>query len=223
VVPTDATGDEAQEVLAIIDRVGPIVLSAAVQPSSSLRRAVGMLVSDKNMINLTAFAIAFRTCLDLARQSKATLVTMDRVRKAGLTEKPVSFPAVQTVLAIIRLTLATEARIISFMPFRSRGEVEEIANAVNLAFNQTTEVAADDLDQGTYMALIQLHGTVIKHLADTGRQLPRVIAYKWPMVMPALRMSHRAYTTAARYQELVAENEVVHPAFMPMEGKMLAV
>ena len=41
--------------------------------------------------------------------------------------------------------------------------------------------------------------------------------------MPALRMSQHAYGTAERYQELINENHVVHPAFMPREGKMLAV
>ena len=218
-----AVGDDADEVLGIVQRIGPIVLSAAVTPTTSLRRAIGILVSDKNMVDLQAFSVVFRICIELARQSLATVVTMDRVRRAALTEVPISFAALQTVLAIIRLTLASQARIISEMTFGSRRQVEELADAVDLAFNQTTEVAADDLDQATYMALLTLHGTVIKHLADRGRQLPRVISYKYQMVMPALRMAQRAYTTADRYQELITENNVVHPAFMPMEGKMLAV
>ena len=222
-----AVGDEADEVLGIVQRIGPAVMSSAVDPTgavgTSLRRAVGMLIADENMVDTQAFSIAFGICLDLARQSKATIVTMDRVRKAALAEVPVSFPAVQTVLAIVRLTLATEARIVAYMSFRSRDEVSEISTALNLAFSQTSEVAADDLDQGTYMALITLHGTVIKHLADRGRILPRVISYKYPMVMPALRMAQLAYTSGERYQELINENHVVHPAFMPREGKMLAV
>jgi prophage DNA circulation protein len=94
---------------------------------------------------------------------------------------------------------------------------------MNDAFSQTSEVAADDLDSGTYMAVIRLHGDVTRHLADRGRQLPRVINYQYTMVMPALRMSQRAYGDPSRYQELVSENSVVHPAFMPREGKMLAV
>ena len=221
------TSDEANEVLGIVQRIGPVVLSAAVDPSgdvgTALRRAVGMMVADTNMINLPTFGIAFGVCLDLARNSLATLVTMDRVRKAALTETPLSLPAVQTVLAIVRLTLACEARIIAFMNFRSRDEVDAVALAMNDAFNQTAEVAADDLDAGTYMAIIKLHGDVVKHLADRGRPLPRVIQYSYQMVMPALRMAQRVYANPARYQELVNENRVIHPAFMPREGKMLAV
>lgn len=222
------TGDEADEVLGMVKRIGPVVLSAAVAPSvgtvgSSLRRAVGMMVIDQSMTDANVFAFALGVCLDLARHSGATLVTMDRVRKAGLAEKPLKLPGLLTQDIITRMTLATEARIIAFMSFRSREEVETIAKTMNEAFRQAEEVAADNLDQGAYMALVSLHGAVVKHLADRGRQLPRVIAYKYQQIMPALRMSQRAYTTAARYRELIDENNVVHPAFMPAEGKMLAV
>lgn len=221
------TSDEANEVLGIVQRIGPVVLSAAVNPGGSvgtgLRRAVGMLIADTNMINLPSFAIAFMVCLELARQSAATLVTMDRVRKAALAETPVSLPAVQTVLAIVRLTLAADARIISLMTFTSRDQVEAIATVANDAFNQTSEVASDDLDAGTYMALIALHADVVKHLADRGRQLPRVVQYQYQMVMPALRMAQLAYADPSRYLELIAENSVIHPLFCPLAGKMLAV
>ena len=112
------TGDEADEVLGIVQRIGPVVLTAAVTPSgkvgTALRRAVGMMIVDRNMTDLQAFCFAFNVCVDLARHCSATLVTMDRVRKAALAEKPGSLPAVQTVLSIIRLTLAMEARIVAY-------------------------------------------------------------------------------------------------------------
>ncbi|MCA1452832.1 hypothetical protein I6F35_06305 [Bradyrhizobium sp. BRP22] len=221
------TGDEADEVLGIVQRIGPVVLSAAVDPrgdvGTALRRAVGMMVADANMVNLGTFGYALAVCLDLARYSYATVVTMDRVRKAALAETPFSLPAVLTVNAIVRLTLACEARIIAFTNFRSRDEVDAVATAMNDAFNQTAEAAADDLDAGTYMAIIRLHGDVVKHLADRGRQLPRVISYHHQAVFPALRLAQSAYGNPARYRELINENHVVHPAFMPREGQMLAV
>jgi prophage DNA circulation protein len=221
------TSDEATEVLGIVKRICPVILSAAVDPSgevgTALRRAVGMMRVDANMADLPAFGIALTVCLELARHSYATLVTMDRVRKAALAETPVTLPAVQTVLAIVRLTLAAEARIIAMMRFRSRDQVEQIADAMNAAFSQTTEIAADDLDAGTYMALTRLHGDVTRHLVERGRQVPRVILYEHQQVMPALRLSQRAYGNGTRYRELINENHVVHPAFMPREGKMLAV
>jgi len=221
------TGDEADEVLAIVRRICPVVLSSAVRPSgtigTALRRAVGMMKADRNMANLDTFCFAFNVCIDLARHCRATLVTMDRVRKQALSEKPVGLPAVQTVLAIVRLTLAMEARIIAYMSFRSLDEVDQIATVMNAAFSETSEIAADDLNAGVYMAIIALHGAVTAHLADRGRQLPRIISYNYQQVMPALRMAQRAYADPRRYAELISENHVVHPAFMPREGKMLAV
>jgi len=221
------TGDEANEVFAIIRRVGPVVMSSAMtQPFSAgaaLRRAVGMMIADKSMTDLSVFCFAFKVCTDLARHCGATLVTMDRVRKAALKEKPQSLPATLVVMAIVRLTLATEARILAYMTFRSRDEVEDIAVQMHAAFSETTEIAADDLDAGTFAALVALHGAVTVHLADNGRRLPRVIAYKNQTVLPALRMAQRTYADPVRYVELIDENEVVHPAFMPLEGKMLAV
>jgi prophage DNA circulation protein len=224
-----ASGEAAEEVLAIIDRIGPVVLSAAVNVrgkltrAAALRRSVGILMADRNTVNIQVFVYAFGICLDLARESNATLVTMDRIRKAALLENPISPEAVQTVLAMVRLTLAAEARILSLMTFRSREEAEAIATAFNAAFEQTITIAADDLDQGTYLALIHLHADVVQHLASVGRQLPRIIAYQFQAVLPALRLAQRAYNDATRYFELIDENRVVHPAFMPREGKMLAV
>lgn len=219
--------EEATEVLGIVRRICPVILSSAVDlrgvSGAALRRIVGMMSVDYNMTNRATFVYVMCLALGLSRRCGATLVTMDRVRKAALEETPVTFPAVQWVLAIVRLALCAEARIIAYSTFRSRDDVETTAEAVNRVFSQTTEIAADDLDASTYIALVQLHGDVVKHLADRGRQLPRVISYNYSMVMPALRMSQRSYGTGGRYQELVNENSVVHPAFMPREGKMLAV
>lgn len=221
------TGDEAKEVLGIIQRIGPVVLSAAVNPTgtvgTALRRAVGMMVADRDLTDPQMFAFAFNVCIDLARHCDATLVTMDRVRKAALAETPIGLPGVGAVMDIVRLTLAMEARIVAYMTFRSREEADRIAQAMTIAFSETAEIAADDLDAGTYMAITRLHGDVIQHLADRGRQLPRVISYVHQAVMPSLRLAQRAYADPSRHTELIAENGVVHPAFMPREGIMLAV
>lgn len=221
------TGDEAKEVLGIVQRIGPVVLSSANDLSgdvgTALRRAVGMMVVDRAMADANVFSFALNVCLDLARHSGATLASMDRVRLAALAETPVGLPAVEAVMSIVQLTLAMEARIVAYMTFRSREEADQIATSMNDAFEASAEIAADDLDVATYMAIINLHGDVTQHLADAGRQLPRVISYNFTQVMPSLRLAQRAYADPARYAELISENHVVHPAFMPREGIMLAV
>jgi len=218
---------EADEIFGIIKRICPVVLSTAVTPTTTtgaaMRRMVGMMAVDYNMVNLPTFSIVFGMCLDMARRCDATLVTMDRVRKQALTETPATFKAMQFVLTIVRLTLACEARILAAMTFRSRDEVDAIAVAFNAAFEQTTMIASDDLDANTYMALVRLHGDVTRFLADSGRVLPRIVRYEYQMIMPAYRMAHQVYNDPSRATELINENAVVHPAFMPLTGKMLAV
>jgi prophage DNA circulation protein len=218
---------DEEEAMHIISRIGPVVMSAAVDMTSdsgtALRRMVGMMVVDYNMLHRATFGTVFAMILDLTRQCAATLVTTDRIRKAALAETPAGLPATQTVLAIVRLTLASEAQVLAGMAFRSRDEVDAIATAMNDAFSATEERASDDLDAHTYIALMSLHGDVTKHLADQGRVLPRVISYQYQMVMPSLRMAQYVYADPSRSDELIAENNVVHPAFMPRTGKMLAV
>ena len=219
--------DAADEVLGIVQRICPVVMSSAViktgDNATALRRVVGMMAVDDNMLNPQAFIYAMCFALGLARRCGATLPTMDRVRKAALAETPVSLEATETVLNIVRLALTAEARIIAYTTFVSRDDVEATATAVNDAFSQTIEIAADDMDTAVYVALVNLNGDVVKHLSDRARQLPRVINYTVPTPMPALRMAQRFYGDARRTQELIDENNVVHPAFMPMTGVMLTV
>jgi prophage DNA circulation protein len=185
--------DAEDEVLDIVRRIGPVVLSAAPRLAgdigSALRRAGGM---------------------------------MDRVRKAALAEAPEGLDATLAVNSMVRLTLAMEARIVAYMSFASREEVDTIATAINAVFGQASEYAADNSDVATYMAIVRLHGDVTQHLAERGRVLPRVINYRFQIAMPSLRMAQRSYADPTRHAELIAENAVVHPAFMPREGKMLA-
>jgi prophage DNA circulation protein len=218
--------DAEDEVLDIVRRIGPVVLSAAPRLAgdigSALRRAVGMMVADRNMTDHDTLCLAFQVCIDLARHCGATLAMMDRVRKAALAEAPEGLDATLAVNSMVRLTLAMEARIVAYMSFASREEVDTIATAINAVFGQASEYAADNSDVATYMAIVRLHGDVTQHLAERGRVLPRVINYRFQIAMPSLRMAQRSYADPTRHAELIAENAVVHPAFMPREGKMLA-
>jgi prophage DNA circulation protein len=221
------TTSAATETMEIVKRIGPVVLSTAhdvtTNAAAGLRRIVGMMTVDYNMTHVQTFSIALSYALDLARQCGASLVTMDRVRKAALAEAPQSLMAIETVLAIVRLTLACEGRIISTTVFSSRDEAEATATAVNEAFDQAETVASDDLDAAIYMALLSLHGAITQYLAQQARKLPQIVEYSWQMTMPALLMAQRAYCDPSRFSELIDENNVVHPAFMPRTGRMLAV
>ena len=217
---------EAKEIAGIISRIAPVVLAAVPSKrgttASSLRRAVGLMLGDPNMAHIGTFAIAFRVCLDLARASGATLTSMDAVRVAATAEAPINLGAILTVNAIIRLTLAQDARIIAGLSFASRDDVDRIADAMNDAFDSAGETASDDHDAGTYLAILRLQADVTKHLADRGRVLPRVIDYSNPQTTTAITMAKRAYNDPSRSDEIRLENRIVHPAFVPLTGRMLA-
>lgn len=223
------TGNEADECIAIVERIGPVILSTVPASSkgaaaSELRHAVGsMMAHAADLLTAHGFSEAMRSCLDRARLSGASLTSMGQVRLAAESEAPISLPATLTVLCIIRLCLAQEARIVAAMVFTSRDDASNTATEMSAAFSEAAEVASDDLDAGSYMAIINLQATVVKRLVDVGRTLPRVINYSYARVMPALTIAQRAYAGADRSQELIAENKVVHPAFMPMTGRMLTV
>ena len=84
------------------------------------------------------------------------------------------------------------------------------------------EIAADDMDQMTYQALVRLHAAVTFFLVETARPLPRMLNFQFGAPMPTLVAAYRLYADAGRADELRAENKVVHPAFMRPFGKALS-
>lgn len=218
---------EATEVRGIVERMCKAVLSSA--PSSAgisvpaLKQIVGIMLADDNMLHLNTYATAISVAMEVSRVAGATLAGMGRVRAAALAEAPKSLPATETVLATIRLCLAQEARIAAAMTYRSRDDVDTVSRAMNAAFEDAAIVASDDLDAGTYSAIITAQASVTKLLADKGRQRPRVINYSFTTTMTSLHMSQRLYGAGSRSSELSDENKVVHPAFMPRNGRALAL
>jgi len=217
---------QQEEIYDIVKRIGPVVLSTVpvtqTTTFAALRRCVGMMMSDVNMIHIETFAVAMRIALDLARLAGATLASMGKVRLAALAEDPQSLGAIETVQTIIRLSLAQEARLVTAITFISRDDAATVAMEMGAAFDQAAEVASDDLDAASYMAIINLQSTLTKYLSDVGRMLPRHIPYSLPVSVPALTMSQTYYGDGAHAQELADENKVINPAFMPMSGRMLA-
>ncbi|WP_166304314.1 hypothetical protein [Bradyrhizobium sp. 2S1] len=219
---------DRDEVAGIIQRIGPAVLSTVPanvgSAGSELRRLVGQMLSSNDVVtDSAAFATQMTACLNEARAAGATWTAMSRVRLQALSETPQSLSATIVVQMIVRLSLAQEARLVTALQFQSRDDVESVAQIMGAAFDAAAEVASDDLQAAAYMAIISLQATVTKFLTDVGRQVPRVITYRFPQTLPALTMAQRLYADASRSDELRNENRVVHPAFMPRDGRMLAV
>lgn len=161
-------------------------------------------------------------CFDQARLAGISMQQVDTVRVGLDGEAPTTLGGALVQNSGIRLCLATECQIISGMTFVSRQDVEAIRQQLLGPFQDAEEIAADEMDQMTYQALVALHGAVTNHLVTTARPLPRMLTFQFFEPLPSLVMSYRLYDDAGRADELVQENKIVHPAFCPPAGQALS-
>lgn len=161
-------------------------------------------------------------CFVLAQAAGTTMQQLDVVRQLVEQEAPVSLGGKLIQNACIRLCLSTEASIIAGMTFVSRQDVESIKLQLYQPFQDAEEIAANDMDQMTFQALIALHGAVTNHLVATARPLPKMVSFMFYEPLPSLVMAYKLYDDASRCDELREENKVVHPAFCPPTGEALS-
>lgn len=161
-------------------------------------------------------------CFELCRLAGATFWEIEQVRVLTGLEKPVTLGATLIVNTCVEFCLATEGRIISDMTFVSRTDVENVQSTIQTPFNDAEELAADDMDQEAYMALVKLHAAITNHLVTTARPLPRVLNYAFASPQPSLTLAYRLYSDASRADEVRDENKIVHPAFCPYQGQALS-
>ena len=60
--------------------------------------------------------------------------------------------------------MATEAQIITAMTFVSRQDVEALRTVLRQPFDNAEELAADDMDQTAFMALVSLDAAITNYL-----------------------------------------------------------
>ena len=215
------TWDELEEIRGMVERLTTVLLSTNRQ-TFELAQIVGRMNVDPNMAHIATYSTAMAVGLDISRQAGASQSEIARVRVAALAEEPRWDGGLATKLATVRLSLATEARIVAAMTFRSRDDAYGVLARMNSVFSDAALVAADELDADAYAKIISLQSSVVKFLTDQAMLLPQVIDYRHVASTSALAMAQKYYNDGNRAQELIDENKVVHPAFMPLEGRMLA-
>jgi prophage DNA circulation protein len=217
---------DAQEAALVCRTVLSALLTAAPtrgRPGSDLRTAVGDFLAEADAIIQNDQAGApLDEIFVLAQQAGVTQAQLASVRVIAANESPVSVGATIIKNALIEFSLATEGRIIADMTFTSREDVEALRLEMNDAFEPMEEIAADDMAQMTYRALIALHAAIAFHLAETARPLPRMLSYSFYQTLPTVLIAYRLYADASRADEIRAENKIVHPAFAPLQGRALS-
>ena len=158
-----------------------------------------------------------------------TLAQLDSVRATAAEEAPQSVGAVLIRNALINFTLATQGKVLLATKFDSYDDAYTMKLNMNAAFAPMEEIAADDMDQMTYQALVRLHAAVTFFLVETARPLPRMLNFQFGAPMPTLVAAYRLYAdagltqgTKVRKHGIRASHKVVHPAFMRPFGKALS-
>jgi prophage DNA circulation protein len=198
-----------------MDALMSFSVSTTGSQGAELRLAVGRFLSDfGKSINDAVLGTKLWTCFEQARAAGATLNSMDAVRVAMFAEAPIYDLGFAIVNAAVIFSLVEQSYIIAETEYASRADVDVVMDRMNAVVEEVKLNKADSFTVKDYQNFIALSALMIQHLAITELQLPRIVQYHFPFHYPALALSNLIYGTGSRSGELIAENKVVHPAFM---------
>lgn len=217
---------DTEEAVPICDRVLNFMLEITAtrgRTGADMRTAIGdFLAFAQRLIQSELAGPPLADIFDKAILAGITLAQLDAVRAKAAAETPITVGAMLIKNSLINFTLATEGVVLGATKFVSYQDANAMKSRMNDAFAPMEEIAADDMDQMTYQALVRLHAAMTFYLIETARPLPRMLSFQFARPMPTLVMAYRLYADAGRADELRAENKVVHPAFMRPFGAALS-
>lgn len=167
---------------------------------------------------------ALQSFMAAADKAGATYLGLEDAREYLMSYSGSVSEFVQLILrCAVVVTLSSQSRAITKMTFRSQQDAQAMVLAVKQAFDDAAAVGIDEFNDPTvYQSLVALSGATIKHLATTALQLPRYVQYTSDLPMPSLYLANRIYGDGSRFAEIEAENNAVHPAFMPRTLRVLS-
>lgn len=119
--------------------------------------------------------------------------------------------------SVIALAQAT----LSYQP-SSHDDAATVRTQVTQLLDAEITVAGNQGQDATYNALRDLRTAVVQDLTSRGTSLAALVVVNTPLSLPAPALAQRLYKDAARADELVAEANPIHPAFMPVAFRALA-
>ncbi len=190
---------------------------------AELRYAVGDLGANAaSLLQAGTIFTPLWTCFENAFAAGATVPAFEVVRSIMLAQAPVSLTATEVVNRAIQMALAEEVKILAGTTFSSSQDVFAALAALNSAFDQAEEFAADNRDPSTYQALIAAHATATADLTTRAAYLPALVTYSYSRVLTSHALANSLYGEASRCDEIRAENKIIHPAFCPPSGTALS-
>jgi hypothetical protein len=206
------------EIEGIVFRTTDLLLqfiSETGRAGSELRYAVGDLRARINeYVRDGTFGKRTLLCFQLATDSGITVEWLDKILEQLISEEPSELVVVLVVQNMVLMALAQDGKIIAKTKFVSREDIDAMLLRMKNWFDVTRERAAEQRDNPNYQALNYLAGATVRYLADVARPLPRMLDFE-VLPQPALSLSQYLYQVGDRAEELVAENKIIHPLFLP--------
>ncbi|WP_158812063.1 hypothetical protein [Beijerinckia sp. L45] len=216
--------DEAISVLAtMMMALGGVLVGASGIDAANLRYAIDDLNSNADtLIRTASLGSALLNVFDLAFEAGAAIPTLESVRTTLLALAPTTTTAVAIQNIGIQMTLSEEVKVYATTTFTSRQDVDTALSQLIDAFDSAEIFAADNGDSSSFQALIAAHAAIVRDLTTRARPLPNMITYSFGRTLTSHALAQRLYADASRADELVAENKVINPAFMPASGSALS-
>lgn len=217
---------ELREVLALIDRMLVAVQKGIPTRGTTgveLRRVVGNFQAHEvELVESFTIGTELFNCFEQSRLAGATLDTMDGVRIAMLAEHPVFDFGKCAKLTGMVFSFVEQCTMISKIEFVSQSDVEAMITRMNLVIETMKLEVAELLDGMDYQSLTSLAASLVHHLAATERKLPQIVNVKMPITRSALSLANYFYADGRRFEELIHENKIVHPAFFTRDLRVLS-
>ncbi|MBB5462872.1 DNA circularization protein [Paraburkholderia sp. Cpub6] len=121
-----------------------------------------------------------------------------------------------------RTAIGSVAQASSTYQPTSSDDAARVRDLVTGLIDTEMTVAGDQGEDETYEALSTLRAAVVADLNKRGAGLSAIKTFTLPSTLPSLALATRLYRDPTRADELVAQANPVHPAFMPTTFKALA-
>ena len=121
-----------------------------------------------------------------------------------------------------RLVIAALALASSQFQPTSSTEAQIASDDLATLFDAEIELAGDNGDDATYLALRELRAAALDDLFARGGDLAPLVPILTPQPMPALALAQRLYRDGTRVDDLIRRADPIHPAFMPIAFLALA-
>ncbi len=202
----------------IFDGLSVTIPSVAGSSGSDLRRQIGDLRAfaiDK--LEDQTFSTELLNCFTAARLAGASRQSFEMLRQKLFAEVFTGPVTASIIYAAIVYCLGAESRLITAIIFKSRDDVDIMMKKMSAAFKTACDTAADEMDPQSYQTISASYAALMQFLSTTARPLPRMMKFELPLPFPALTAAMKMYQDPSRWEEIVGENHVVHPAFLPRQ------